>query len=36
MAEAIHKLKENMGLRNDLKDLKLTGQQFAEMYELFR
>ncbi len=34
MADAIHDLKEKMGLRNDLKDLKLTDEQIDELIQI--
>lgn len=36
MADAIHELKEKMGLRNDLKDLNLTDEQVAELVRISR
>lgn len=36
MAEAIHELKESMGLRNDLKDLHLSDQDIDELVKISR
>lgn len=36
MADAIHELKEKMGLRNELKDLNLTDEQVAELVRISR
>lgn len=36
MAEAIHTLKEKLGLRNDLKDLELTDEQIGELVRISR
>lgn len=36
LAEAIHTLKEELGLRNDLKDLNLTDNQIAELVRISR
>ena len=36
MAETIHTLKEDMGLRNDLKDLNLTEKQIQELVRISR
>lgn len=34
MADAIHELKAKMGLRNDLKDLKLTDEQIDALIQI--
>lgn len=36
MADAIHELKDRMGLRNDLKDLHLNEDDIAELVKISR
>ena len=36
MADAIHDLKEKMGLRNDIKDLELSEDQIADLVRISR